>query len=358
MNRKARRTAGGTRTRGQLVIAIAVVLGAVLFPGTAQAHGRASVVAMDYQARPSAGGHVARGVRAHVIDGDRSLELTVVSDRTVVVRGYGREPFLRFSSRGVEANLESPAAVADRLVPDEAMAGAPASASPRWKLVSTAHSLRWHDHRLGPRSGETAGAGRIGGWSIPIVVDGKASAIQGSLWRSTRPSILPWLVLGLLAFCGVAAAVRLGSPRFRRTSVFVVTGVSALLLVALSVGFASASARTGVMRWTGLGLPAGIAVAAAAILVLRPRQRYVACALVAGFAFAVALQDVSVLWHGFVVSSLPAQSVRAGVATVLAGGIYVVLLVVADLLRAEPGRRGRAESRPQARLAIPKGKPR
>jgi hypothetical protein len=86
----------------------------------------------------------------------------------------------------------------------------------------------------------------------------------------------------------------------------------------------------------------------------------VACALVAGFAFATSLEDISVLWHGFVVSSLPAQAVRAGVATALAAGAYVVLVVVADLLRdePEPPQRGRAGSRPHAWLAIPKGKPR
>jgi hypothetical protein len=357
LNRKVRKDAGSAGARGQLVIAIAVVLLAVLFPGTARAHGRSTVVALDYEARVATA-DVAPGVHTRVVDGDRRLQLSVAPPRTVVVAGYGGEPFLRFSAHGVEANLESPTAVADGLVPAATVATPTATTPPRWAIVSTHHSLTWHDHRLGLRSGEGAGAGRIGHWSIPIVVDGKTTAIRGSLWRSTRPSILPWLVLGLVALVGAGAVVRLGSPRFRRASVFVATGVSALLLVVLSIGFASATGRTGLVRWADLGLPLGIALAAAAVLVLRPRQRYVACALVAGFIFAVALEDVSVLWHGFVVSSLPAQAVRAGVATALAAGAYVVLVVLADLLREEPPRRGRAGSRPPARLAIPKGRPR
>jgi ABC-type uncharacterized transport system permease subunit len=118
------------------------------------------------------------------------------------------------------------------------------------------------------------------------------------------------------------------------------------------------SARAGFDRWADLVLPIGVALAAAAVFVLRPRQRYVACALVAGFVLAAALEDVSVFWHGFVVSPLPASTVRAGVALALATSAYAILVVVADLLRGEPGRTVRRAPRAQPKLAVPKGKPR
>jgi hypothetical protein len=227
----------------------------------------------------------------------------------------------------------------------------------RWLLVTSRHRLTWHDHRLGPRSGERAGTGRVGEWTIPLVVDGKPLAIRGGLWRSAMPSLWPWLALWLAALAFAAVVARVGGAGTRRASVYAATITSALLLVAVSVGFASGSARAGLARWADLVLPVLIALAAAAVFVLRPRQRYVACALVAGFVLAAALEDVPVFAHGFVVSTLPAGVVRAGVALALAASIYAIAVVVIDLLRERPGPRGRV-GRAQPRLAVPKGKPR
>jgi hypothetical protein len=58
------------------------------------------------------------------------------------------------------------------------------------------------------------------------------------------------------------------------------------------------------------------------------------------------------------VSALPAQVVRAGVALGLAASAYVILVVLVDLLREQPGRSARRAPRAQPRLAVPKGKPR
>ena len=339
MNARIRQSVGRVRIRGHAVIAIAVALSAFVFPDVAQAHGRSTVVALDYVARPAASGEVAPGIRAGVIDGDRKLELSVLPSREVVVRGYGEEPFLRFSALGVQVNVDSPTAIANRLVSGGAIAAVGSGAPARWKVLTKRHRLTWHDHRLGPRSGLRPGDGRVGEWAIPIVADGKPAAIQGGLWRATKPTVLPWLAIWLAT---VAAVIAVGG----------------LLLV--SAGFAAATGRSRIVLWGELAFPAALAVAAGAAFFLRPRQRYIASAVVAGFAFAAALEDVSVFWHGFVVSSLPAQIARAGVATTLAAAAYAVAVVLADLMRDEPVRLHRPRPRPrlQPRLAIPKGKPR
>jgi hypothetical protein len=299
---------------------------------------------------------VAPGVEARVIDGDRSLELTVAGGRTVVVRGYGGEPFLRFSSRGVQANRRSPTAVADKLAPEQEAGQVSATSAPRWRLVTAHHRLTWHDHRLGPRAGDRGGTGRVRSWTIPLVVDGKTEAVRGTLWRSGRPSPWLWLAIWLLALAGAGAVAWKAAWEVRRTTVYVATVGASIVLLVVSVGFAAGSARVGSSRWADVALPAGITAAAGALFVLRPRQRYVACALVGGFVLAAALEDVSVFWHGFVVSSLPAQPVRAGVAIALAASAYAIVVVLGDLLREEPRRRRRQAPHPQPRLAVPKGK--
>ena len=360
MNARIRQSVGRVRIRGHAVIAIAVALSAFVFPDVAQAHGRSTVVALDYVARPAASGEVAPGIRARVIDGDRKLELSVLPSREVVVRGYGEEPFLRFSALGVQVNVDSPTAIANRLVSGGAIAAVGSGAPARWKVLTKRHRLTWHDHRLGPRSGLRPGEGRVGEWAIPIVADGKPAAIQGGLWRATKPTVLPWLAIWLATVAAAGAVLRLGTSRMRRSTVYLaaVIAVGGLLLV--SAGFAAATGRSRIVLWGELAFPAALAVAAGAAFFLRPRQRYIASAVVAGFAFAAALEDVSVFWHGFVVSSLPAQIARAGVATTLAAAAYAVAVVLADLMRDEPVRLRRPRPRPrlQPRLAIPKGKPR
>jgi hypothetical protein len=358
LNTRPRTSAGGFWARGNVFVTIAVALSAFAFPEAASAHGGNAVIALDYVARPAANGVIAPGVKAKVIDGNRSVELNVSPGRTVVVRGYGGELFLRFSSRGVEANLRSPTVLATKLLPEGDIVEVGVTSAPRWTLVTSNHRLTWHDHRLGPRPGDRSAAGRVGAWVIPVAVDGRQEAIQGTLWRSTRPTLWPWLAIWLLTLLTAGIALRMATNRARRASVYAATVVSASLLLVVSVGFTAGSARAGFARSADVVLPLGIALAAVGVFFLRPRQRYVACALVAGFVLAAALEDVSVFWHGFVVSALPALPVRAGVALALAASGYAILVVAADLLRGHPGHPARRAPRARPRLAVPKGKPR
>ena len=72
---------------------------ALALPAVAEAHSSAPVIAVDYEAK-LARSAIAPGVTARVLDGNRKLELTVRPPHTVVVEGYGGEPFLRFDGCG------------------------------------------------------------------------------------------------------------------------------------------------------------------------------------------------------------------------------------------------------------------
>ena len=357
MNSPLRQSASRNRRRGQIVIASAVALCALLLPAPALAHGRSTVRALDYEARPTEQ-TVARGVRARVIDGDRSLELSVAPGRVVVVDGYLGEPFLRFSARGVEANVHSPTAVTDRLVSTTMLRATGPSALPRWMLLTSRHLLRWHDHRLGPSAGLRPGDGRVGRWAVPVRIDGRPSEIGGALWRAEPPATVPWLVLWLLSLVGAGAVAWLASPRARALTVYAATGISSALVLVVSVGFTLDLGRSGFTRWLDLALPAGVALAAAALVLLSPSRRYVSAGIFGGLSLAFALEDISVFQHGFVVSALSGPLVRVAVAAAIAAGTYAVIVVLADLLRGEQARQRRSKPRAQPRFAIPRGKPR
>lgn len=60
----------------------------------------------------------------------------------------------------------------------------------------------------------TPGVGRIGTWSIPIVVDDAQTTIGGGLRQAAKPSLWPWVVLWLAA---VAAALAVATRASRTT---------------------------------------------------------------------------------------------------------------------------------------------
>ena len=105
--------------RACVLVAVAVIL---LAPATAGAHIRSGTLSTDFEARVSHFRPTAHGLAARVLDGDQRLELRVAPPRVVIVLGIEGEPFLRFSSTGVEANLASPTAATERVIsPGEAV---------------------------------------------------------------------------------------------------------------------------------------------------------------------------------------------------------------------------------------------
>ncbi len=356
MDTSQRRHADPRRFRSCLVIG--TTLCALALPAAAQAHGASPVIALDYRALPSAGGAVAPGVDAKVIDGDRKLELRVGSRREVTVIGYGGEPFLRFSSRGVEVNERSLTAVTNRLARRDAVPAVSAAARPSWALVTSGHRFAWHDHRLGPLPGVHTGTGLVGTWSIPVVVDGTRKQIAGQLWRASRPALAPWLALWGLALIFGAAVARRARGRSRRVVLYVSAGLSAALVLVVGASFTLESAQPAADRWIGLALPAAIASLAIAVFVRRRRYRFAVVALSAALAFTDALEHVAVFRHGYVISALPAGIVRPALATALGAGAVALIVVLTQLFGEEHGleRFPPPQRTERPKLAVPKGK--
>ncbi len=316
--------------RACVLVAVAVIL---MAPATAGAHIRSGTLSTDFDARVSHFRPSAHGLAARVLDGDQRLELRVAPPRVVIVLGIEGEPFLRFSSTGVEANLASPTAATERVVsPGEAVFSGPA----RWRRVSRAHAFAWHENRLRPvptvRSGSTRPS-EVGTWSIPLVVDGRRTALVGAEWYAAGPAVWPWLVAGALLAATSGLAAHLLSTRVQRllASVLLPVAVGAMLLGWFGVLLDQ--------RVTVLGVAfAFVFAAASAVLLLaavaatRGAAQLAVMALIGAFTATFALPQLPVFGHGFVLSWLPAFVARLSVATAIVGGVATAIVCIPALI--------------------------
>jgi hypothetical protein len=292
-----------------------MVLLALLLPANAAAHGRGPVVALGDRlvvARPP------QGISVLVLDGDRSLRVSVASGHTLVVRGYLGEPMIRFAGGTVEANRASPTAGADRIV----------SAGTGWARVADGRSFAWHDHRLAPPPG---GTGTVGHWSVPVTIDGRPAAIAGTFVHVPGPNVVPWLV-GAIGATAAILTVAFRRPRTRSALVLVLgilAGVAALIAI---TAFAVRDAPTGGIQWFQLAGGAIVAGVAAAVLASTHGTRRTAAAGVIGaLAAAAMLSSLSIFRHGVVISALPAGFARLVCAAAVVGGICAAgLSLLAD----------------------------
>jgi hypothetical protein len=334
-------------------VAVAAALGTLALPAVAEAHSSAPVIAVDYEAK-LARSSIGPGVTARVLDGNRKLELTVSPPHTVVVEGYGGEPFLRFDGAGVSVNERSLTAVTNKLTAKGAAPAVAKGATPRWRPISLSRRFAWHDHRLALVPGSMTGTGRIGTWSIPVRVDGAPLRVQGGLWHDTGPPVWPWLIL-LLAAVGAAVAVALrGNSRLRRTTVYVCAALAGTSFLLASSGFSLAHSTPG--TWVSVALPFVIAAIAAGAFVLRPELRYGIAAGVGLLVVAESLSQLSVFMHGYVISELAAPLARGAVAVALVGGLIASTVALTGLF-SDPARRpSRAPVKAPPKLAVPKGR--
>jgi hypothetical protein len=163
---------------------VACALLALVAPPSAGAHIRSDAVAVDYRARVLA---VPTFLAVRIYDSDRAVRLMVAPGHTAVVRGYLNEPFVRIGAAGVEVNASAPTAGGAGL-----LSGLPLH-SVGWQRLSQGRSVTWHDNRV---RALPPGVDRSR-WKIPLLVDGRAAALQGQLWRVRAPAWWPWLVIGL-----------------------------------------------------------------------------------------------------------------------------------------------------------------
>jgi hypothetical protein len=172
------------------------------------------------------------GLEVHVVDGDDQLQLTNTGGREIVIEGYEREPYLKFTRNGIFENQRSPAAYLN----DERYGGVevPESADPKappdWKAVAAGSQYSWHDHRVHwmspiapPKVRDAPDVEHhIFDWQVPGTVDGEELVVAGSL-DYVPPSdggslyvVVSWVAaivaLGIAAAAAVYVAMRRRRP--------------------------------------------------------------------------------------------------------------------------------------------------
>jgi hypothetical protein len=201
------------RKRLAITVAIATLI-ALLVAAPAQGHeGNPDYRSEIDSVRPSV-----PGVEFEVLNYDADMELVDRGGHEIVVYGYEGEPFARILPDGtVQKNQRSPATYLN--VDRYAEAGVPktadADAPPQWRTVDGSGTLRWHDHRMHymakntpPQVEDESVRTKVFEYEIPLRVDGRAGAIDGTLYwvGPSDTSKAPFLIAGaaILLLGGVA----------------------------------------------------------------------------------------------------------------------------------------------------------
>jgi hypothetical protein len=309
------------------VALLAALAAAGLFAGRASAHaGLTAPAATSYLARIS---QVPRGLEAKVVDGDQRLWLRASPGVVAVVLGLRGEPYLRFSQRGVEVNTRSQTYFLNRARPVLVPPGLTRDTPPAWKRIASGPSTSWHEDRLHALAlaAHPPGNSFVGPWLVPVLVNGKRTAVTGGLWHAARPSLLWFWPLVLVLAC-VPALLRTNDARL--------DGIATIGLAALSVAAATAArlgrelyGRPTVSTWQLLMAGATCAVAVALLLlVLRSDWRALAGAMIGIVAVYQGLALLGVLRNGFVLAAIPAWAERTTAVTSLAAGAALLVVVV------------------------------
>jgi hypothetical protein len=159
----------------------------------------------------------ASGIALQVKGRDRFLELRDSGGRTVLVKGYDNEPYLRFrGDRIVEVNTRSPSKYVNedryglRPVPPSARSNAP----PKWQVVSRDGAYTWFDHRIHYMSRDVPDQvkdpdkrTKVFNWRVPLSVDGRPVAALGTLYWDRGSSGGSNMALIVAIGCGVTAVL-------------------------------------------------------------------------------------------------------------------------------------------------------
>ena len=215
-----------------VTVAAATVTQAGL-PVAAQAHGGTQQIpdAAYYRTDLSALVPAPDGVTAGVDPGGDWVEVTNGGTATVIVLGYGGEPYLRVNATEVDENRLSESTYLNRsLFADSVPSGSSgAGVPPVWQPTGEAGRARWHDHRIHwmgqARPPAVAADPRhphaIGDWVVHATAGGTPFEIRGTLRWIGKPAsadprrpIPEWLLATLEAVAlAVALAVGLGLAR-------------------------------------------------------------------------------------------------------------------------------------------------
>ena len=324
--------------RTALVLA-AGVLAAAFLPSTASAHvGRVPPAATNYQARISS---IPPGLTARIVDGDLGIWMRVKPSLTVVVTGLRGERYLRFSPAGVAVNTRSPTWFLNRVYPEAVPRGITPSTPPHWRSLTSHHSWTWHDGRLHTPalSAHPSGNAYLGRWVVPLVVNGRGTAIRGGLWQAAPASLL-WFWPLLLAAACLPALLRAREARLEAQVGAVLAGVALASSTIARVG-RELYGRPTVSFWqlVFVGVTCLVAVGLA-VLYSRPNWRALGGTLIGIVALYQGIALIATLRDGWVLAAAPAWLERSAAGISLASG---VALVVVSLSAGIPGRAARPE---------------
>ncbi len=326
----------------RVVVLLALWLVALWLPAAASAHGAVDPEASDDSATIS---HLPAGVRGRIVDGDLRLWLSVAPSETLVVLDYQGGQFLRFDRRGVQVNENSPMYYLNLAPPVAPSIRLTPSMPPRWHSVSSGHTDRWHDGRLAALSETLHAPGTriLGHWTIPLLVDGRPTAIVGVLRQAPRPS-LTWLWPPVAALLILPALLRLRDRPLERRLCRPIAAITILAAAVLAVG-AGLHGRPGIAGSLVAVMVVELAVlGCAAILLIRGRAGPLSHALIAILAGYRGLIGLPVLWRGYVLLAVPPVLGRAAVSLCLAGSIMLAAVAIraADAQRLPRPSRARA----------------
>jgi hypothetical protein len=165
------------------------LLAAVLLPGGAEAH--YGTAKKGYRSRILAVKPHETGLELKVLYGDDQIWLDNKTGKTIVIRGYAGEPYLRFGSSGIYVNGNSPAVYLnqDRYARSKVPKSATPTARPKWEKLAGGELWAWHDHRIHymsptpPKEIQIAPRKphHVFDWKVPATANGKRFLITGSL---------------------------------------------------------------------------------------------------------------------------------------------------------------------------------
>jgi hypothetical protein len=204
---------------------VAVAASGVVAPVAAAHQGNPNFRSEVRAVRPAV-----RGVDVQVLNFDDSLQLSNDSGRTVVVRGYRGEPYVRIAADGtVAVNHNSPSYYLndDRFAEGVTVPpSATPTAAPDWESVDKTGRYAWHDHRihwmsrsLPPQVKHQDQRTKVFDWRVPLAVGGKPAAINGSLvWVGKHGGGAPVAAIIALVLVAIAGPVLVAVVRRRRAT--------------------------------------------------------------------------------------------------------------------------------------------
>jgi hypothetical protein len=320
------------RRAAAVTASLSIVLTAVtlfgVFPGAAAAHGPVAPIASGYLAKVS---QAPAGLDAKVIDGDQRMWLRVPRGRDVTVIDYRGAPYLRFTPAGVDVNHNSAIYYLNQTpVAEVPPSNLTRTTPPSWHRVSSGNTYSWHDGRLHALAtvARSPGASYVGRWTIPMTVDGRATAVAGGLWHAGDPSIV-WFWPAVVIIACVLAVWRLRRAELDERLARVL-GFAALAGVTVGGIARQLHGRPTVSAFQVVGLALILAFVGWALsrMVLR-RPGYFFYLVVAVAALWQGAELFPTLLDGFVLAAVPAFVARTAAVVCLGTGIGLLVIVFA-----------------------------